>query len=70
VTPYNELKSETGFGDEKIKTNLINLISNGLVKVYLSMDEELEPQNIDMEKSYSSYSYLASKKGLFEHNQK
>ena len=70
VTPYDDLKGATGFDDEEIKVNLVNLIAKGLVKVYQSMDEELAPENTDLEGCYKSYFYLVSKKGLFEHNQR
>ena len=68
VTHYRELKDQTSFEDEKIKENLVNLIQEGLVKVYYPIDQELELGNIDIEANYKSYFYLASKKGLFEHN--
>lgn len=68
VTPFETLKEESGFTNEDLKKNLINLVNNGLVKVFFSMEEEAEDQAIDMEEKFETYYYLASKKGLFEHN--
>ena len=69
VTPYETLRVETGYDEGDLKSNLIRLVEEGLVKVYLSMDEEAE-DSVDMEKLFRSYYYLASKKGLFAHNSK
>lgn len=68
VTPYVVIKEETGFSDDILKLNLINLIDKGFIKVYVSVDEEAEKTAIDMEHRFDQYYYLASKKGLFEHN--
>ena len=68
VTSYGNLKEESGYDDNQLRLNLIELIKKGFVKVYRKMDEEIEEDNLDMENSFDSYLYLASKKGLFEHN--
>ena len=68
VTPFAILKKETGLEAEDLRLNLINLIDKGFVKVFVTMDEEVDLANLDMEKMYEQYYYLASKKGLFEHN--
>ena len=68
VTPYTVLAKETNLSKEDLKSHLVNLINKGFVKVYLSMDEEVEKSEIDMNERFENYYYLASKKGLFEHN--
>lgn len=68
VTPYTTLKEETDFSDQELRENLIHLIKKGWVRVYSSVDEESELSKVDMENNFQSYFYLASKKGLFEHN--
>lgn len=68
VTPYDSLKSETGYDDELLSETLIALVDKGWVRVYKSMDEESEMDQIDLRSNFKSYFYLASKKGLFEHN--
>ncbi|MEM7298542.1 MAG: hypothetical protein AAF391_09790, partial [Bacteroidota bacterium] len=68
VTPYTILKEETDFSDEQLRENLVNLIKKGWVRVYSSVDEESELSKVNMQTNFRSYFYLASKKGLFEHN--
>ena len=68
VTPYSVLKEQTGFTDDILKQNLITLIRKGFIKVFVTMNEEAELSKIDMQEKFSNYCYLASKKGLFEHN--
>ena len=70
VTSYASLKEESGYSDEELLVNLISLVNKGLVKVYASMDEELGSDRVDLKNEFKSYSYLASKKGLFEHNRR
>jgi len=70
VTPYLELKEETQLEDEELKNGLSTLIHRGLVKVYRSIDEELASEQANLAQEYQSYFYLATKKGLFEHNQR
>ncbi len=67
VTPYEHLKQESGYSDDELKINLIKLVKEGMVKVYLSMDEEAV-EEVDLGSAFDSYYYLASKKGLFAHN--
>lgn len=68
VTAYHDLKKATDFPDEKLKANLIHMAKQGWVRVYKSVDEESELESLDIENDFHSYFYLASKKGLFEHN--
>jgi len=68
VTPYTGLKEETGLSDTQLRNNLLHLVNKGWVRVYKSVNEESEVQQLDLESNYQSYFYLASKKGLFEHN--
>ena len=70
VTPYSELKDQTGLEGDELKDNLSHLIQEGLVRIYKSMDQEIEFSQIDFENSYEKYFYLATKKGLFEHNRR
>ncbi len=68
VTAYKDLREATELSDEMLKTNLINMARRGWVRVYRSVDEESELDKLDLENDFQSYFYLASKKGLFEHN--
>lgn len=68
VTPYLQLAEQTELEEDLLKTTLITLIEKGWVRVYKSVSEESEMNTLDLNANYKSYFYLASKKGLFEHN--
>lgn len=68
VTAYVDLKEATNFSDEVLKNNLVNMTKEGWIRVYKSVNEESELEKLDLANDYQSYFYLASKKGLFEHN--
>ena len=68
VTAYEKLKEATDFSDSQLKKNLVQMAKKGWVRVYKSVDEESELDKLDMNKDFQSFFYLASKKGLFEHN--
>ncbi|MEQ9466670.1 MAG: hypothetical protein RLN88_04610 [Ekhidna sp.] len=68
VTAYNDLKEATGFSDDQLKKNLMEMTKKGWVRVYKSVDEQSELEKLDLDKDFQSFFYLASKKGLFEHN--
>lgn len=68
VTAYTDLKEVTDFSDAQLKENLIQMAKKGWVRVYKSVDEESELDKLDFDNDYQSFYYLASKKGLFEHN--
>ncbi|GAB4238954.1 MAG: hypothetical protein Tsb0034_14860 [Ekhidna sp.] len=68
VTSYHDVKQNTGFDDATLKGALIKLLNDGLIRVYTSVDEASELEDVNMDAHFQSYYYLASKKGLFEHN--
>lgn len=68
VTPYKDLKEATGFSDGQLQESLIQLTEKGWVRVYKSVDEESEMKTINLNSDFQTFFYLASKKGLFEHN--
>ncbi|MEP1032079.1 transporter [Ekhidna sp.] len=70
VTAYSDLKEAIDFSDDVLKVNLANMAKQGWVRVYKSVNEESELDQLDLENDFQSYFYLASKKGLFEHNSK
>lgn len=70
VTAYNDLKVATEFSDDQLRKNLIVMAKKGWVRVYKSVDEESEIEKLDLDRDFQSFYYLASKKGLFEHNTK
>ncbi|MEQ6169044.1 MULTISPECIES: hypothetical protein [unclassified Ekhidna] len=68
VTAYADLKEATDLSDAELKENLVKMAKKGWVRVYKSVDEESELDKLDFDNDYQSFYYLASKKGLFEHN--
>ncbi len=68
VTAYSDLKEATTLSDDVLKANLIRMARQGWIRIYKSVDEESEMDLLDMENDFKSYFYLASKKGLFQHN--
>ncbi|MFK7952823.1 MAG: hypothetical protein AB8B73_08245 [Ekhidna sp.] len=70
VTSYQDLKEGCQFSDEILQSNLVSLIENGLVRVYKDVDEASEMEDVNLKDHFRDYFYLASKKGLFEHNSK
>ena len=68
VTAYADLKEATDYTDQQLKQHLNALAKKGWVRVYRSVDEESELDKLDFDNDYQGFFYLASKKGLFEHN--
>lgn len=68
VTAYKDLREATDLSDDQLRENLVKMTKKGWVRVYKSVDEESELDKLDLNKDYQSFFYLASKKGLFEHN--
>lgn len=68
VISYDELKSSLGMEDENLLIVLIQLYEKGWIRCYDGLDNELVGAEVDLEKSYHNYHYLASKEGLFAHN--
>lgn len=70
VTSYQNLKDGSELDNKSLQQNLISMVGAGLVRVYKNVDEASELSEINMSDHFKSYFYLASKKGLLEHNSK
>lgn len=68
VTSYRDLKEASGLDDEILKSSLVSMVKKGWVRTYRNVNESSEISKIDLEENFRDYFYLASKKGLFEHN--
>lgn len=68
VTAFADLQTSTGYSDQQLKVNLKKLVEKGWVRLYETVDEESEIDHVNFENDFKAYFYLASKKGLFEHN--
>ncbi|EOZ96890.1 hypothetical protein A33Q_2200 [Indibacter alkaliphilus LW1] len=67
VQPYQYLKEELGWEDQKLLSTLQSLHQKAFIKCLTAPDEELFDQVDILNKGKELY-YLASKKGLMEHN--
>ncbi len=66
VTAYSDLCMNFDFEENELLDVLIKLASKGWIRVYETVDEEIE--EVDLTRKFKSYLYLASKKGLLAHN--
>ncbi|TVP44763.1 MAG: hypothetical protein EA341_16225 [Mongoliibacter sp.] len=67
VQPYSYLSETLGWDDEKLLTTLKSLHQKAFIKCLSAPDEELFDQ-VDVLNKGKDLFYLASKKGLMEHN--
>ncbi|AWW29881.1 hypothetical protein DN752_06980 [Echinicola strongylocentroti] len=67
VQPYSYLKEVLDWEDEVLLTTLQGLYERRLIKCLLVPDQEIFDQ-VEVMKSGTLYYYLATKKGLMEHN--
>jgi len=68
VSSFSELKKSTEMDDQDLKPTLIKIHSKGWLRCFESPDDEIEPDNVDLEVQFRNYYYLASKEGLKAHN--
>ncbi|WP_186754830.1 hypothetical protein [Echinicola salinicaeni] len=67
VQPYGYLKETLNWEDEELLATLQELHSRELIKCMVGPDEELF-EGIDIAGQGKNYYFLATKKGLMEHN--
>ena len=63
---YPELIENVELTENEIRNTLISMATKGWIRIYNNSDEELD--EFDLIANFRSYFYLASKKGLLEHN--
>lgn len=68
VIGFEALLEVTELEEHELYTCLKTLISKGWVKCFKGTDEELPLSEVDLNRNYKNYSYLATKKGLLAHN--
>lgn len=69
VQSYNEVKDAVNWDDEKLTSTLNSLHQEGFIRILQSHDEEFKM--IDSDKAITPWEdlfYLATKKGLLQHN--
>lgn len=69
VTNFSTLLNAVDLASDRLKDELIVLIQNEWVKILDNdRDYELDYEPHIFSQNFDSYYYLATKKGLFEHN--
>jgi hypothetical protein len=68
VQSFDNLQKESNCSEIALRQVLEDLFKKGWLKCYTKMDVEVFEDEIDFDKNYKSYLYLASKKGLMAHN--
>ncbi len=68
VTPFEELIEAVDLEEEEVFPVLKALLENGWIKCYRDYSEELLPHEVNINRCYQEYSYLATKAGLLAHN--
>ena len=69
VTSFEQIQKELSIKEQDLKDILLILIKKAWVRCFFSatMDVVVEDE-IDFEKNYQNYHYLATKEGLLMHN--
>ncbi len=68
VVPFSHLRQELKMEEEALKDILQSLFRKGWIKCFLNASEEAVSSEVDLERQYHQYFYLASKAGLLAHN--
>lgn len=67
VQPYEYLKDTLGWQDEVLLDTLASLFQKGFIKCLFAPDDEVF-RTVDFRSEGTTLFYLATKKGLMEHN--
>ena len=70
VYSFNHIKNELSWETESLKKVLRLLVDKGWVKCFKNVHEELPKEEVEFESNFEQYFYLASKAGLFAHNER
>lgn len=68
VQSYGKLKDTLSWDDDMLRDTLIKLLEKGWIRCFITPNDEIFKFDIDLVTSYRKYYYLASKEGLFAHN--
>jgi hypothetical protein len=69
VTSFLELRQNLGFADAQLCQSLKELVKCGFIKcLYPDPDSEIEFEESSFAENYRNYFFLATKKGLLQHN--
>jgi len=70
VYSFEHVKNELEWETESLKIVLKILVEKGWVKCFKNVHEELPKEEVEFDSNYDLYFYLASKAGLFAHNER
>jgi DNA-binding MarR family transcriptional regulator len=70
VTSFHDLKENIGWSIDILVPVLKQLYEKGLIRILHDVDDEVPDEQVSLLTEFSMYHYLASKKGLLEHNSK
>ena len=70
VYSFEHIKVELEWETESLKKALKVLVDKGWVNCFKTVHEVLPKEEVDFESNYDQYFYLASKAGLFAHNER
>ena len=70
VTPFKMIAGEVDLSDEQLAAELWSLINKGWIKCYAGPENEIQVSRTEFDNQFTNYHYLASKKGLLEHNRR
>ena len=68
VISFEDLKDKVHLQEGELKKILGSLLHKNYVKCFKNVSDELPHEEVDFERNYRIYHYLASKQGLFAHN--
>lgn len=68
VQSFDYLQNALAIEEPVLKETLELLLKKGWVKCFVNNTEEVFIEDMDFEKRYRQYSYLATKQGLLAHN--
>ena len=69
LSSYVDLKQNVNLSDEELQDELRGMIEKNWLTIFLNDDSlEVDYDSKKFRQNFKSYYYLASKKGLFEHN--
>lgn len=68
VQSFDYLQNALAIEEPALKETLESLLKKGWVKCFVNNTEEVFIEDMDFEKRYRQYSYLATKQGLLAHN--
>lgn len=70
VIAFPEIVKESNLATNIVRDVLWDMIDKGWVKCLKNPEREVQISHDEFKVNYSNYHYLATKKGLFQHNAK